>query len=352
MTATSNVVSAEQLRAFTEDVLRAVDMSAEDAAITADAMLWGELRGLTHHGVAAKLPNLVARIRAGGTNPRATLEVVLALPAMVLYDGHDGWGQVLATRGMRATMERACSSGAAVGVIRNSSSPAALGYYSSLAAAEGMIGMVVSNAVPTMPPWGGATLFIGNQPHSIAAPAGSFAPVVYDSATSAVSTGTLHEYQHRGEPLPEGVALSADGQPTTDPAEALKGLLMPAGDHRGSGIALMWEIITGVLSGSEFLLSGVGSPNALARPQGVSLFLMAIDPTAVMSRDAFAARVDGLLEQLHAVKPQQGIERIFAPGERSAEVAQDRLRRGIPFSAPQLAALRSVAADTSVACII
>jgi LDH2 family malate/lactate/ureidoglycolate dehydrogenase len=348
MTVSSSVVSAEQLRAFTQDVLHAVDMSREDAAITADAMLWGELRGLSHHGVAGKLPNLVARIRAGGTDPRATLEVLLECPALVLYDGHDGWGQVLATRGMRATVERARSAGAAVAIIRNSSSPAALGYYSSLAAAEGMIGIVVSNAVPTMPPWGGAELFIGNQPHSMAAPAGRFAPVVYDSATSAVSTGTLHDYQHRGESLPDGLALTADGEPTTDPAEALKGQLLPAGQHHGSGLALMWEIITGVLSGSEFLLSGVGSPNALARPQGVSLFLLAIGPTPIMPRDAFAARVDRLLDELHGVKRQPGVERIYAPGERSAELAQDRLRNGIPLNSAQIATLRSVAADVGV----
>jgi LDH2 family malate/lactate/ureidoglycolate dehydrogenase len=348
MTAATSLISVDALRAFTQDVLHAVDMSAEDAAITADAMLWGELRGLSHHGVAGKLPNLVARIRAGGTNPRATLEVLLDLPAMVLYDGHDGWGQVLCTRGMRATIERARATGAAVSVIRNSSSPAALGYYSSLAAAEGMIGMVVSNSVPTMVPWGGAALFIGNQPHTLAAPAGNFPPVVYDSALSAVSTGTLHDYQQRGEALPEGVALSADGQPTTDAGQALKGLLLPAGQHHGSGLALMWEIVTGVLAGSDFLLSRVGNPNAVARPQGVSLFLMAIDPSPIMSRTAFAARVDGLLEELHAVKRQSGVERIYAPGERSAELAQDRMRNGIPLSAAQLAALHSLAADVGV----
>src|SRR4030095_16732346 len=114
MTVDTRVVSVEALRTFTQDVLRAVDMSAEDAAINADAMLWGELRALIHPGVAGKLPNLVARIRAGGTNPRATLEVLLDLPAMVLYDGHDGWGQVLATRGIWATIERARTRGARV----------------------------------------------------------------------------------------------------------------------------------------------------------------------------------------------------------------------------------------------
>jgi LDH2 family malate/lactate/ureidoglycolate dehydrogenase len=211
-----------------------------------------------------------------------------------------------------------------------------------------MVGMIVSNAVPTMPPWGGAALFIGNQPHSVAVPAGRFPPVVYDSATSAISTGTLHDYQHHGEPLPEGLALTADGEPTTDPAEALKGLLLPAGQHHGSGLALMWEILTGVLAGSAFLLSGVGSPNAVSRPQGVSLFLMAIDATQFMSRSAFTARVDELLVQLHAVKRQPGVARIYAPGERSAELAAHRLRNGIPLSAAQLATLEAVAADVGV----
>src|SRR5215510_16510428 len=117
MTVSMSVVSVEQLRAFTQEVLHAVDMSLEDAAITADAMVWGEVRGLSHHGVPGKLPNLVARIRAGGTNPRAELEVLLNLPAMVLYDGHAGWGQVLATRGMHAAIGRARSTGTAISII-------------------------------------------------------------------------------------------------------------------------------------------------------------------------------------------------------------------------------------------
>jgi LDH2 family malate/lactate/ureidoglycolate dehydrogenase len=344
----TRVVQADALRGFAEQVLIAVGMSEADAAISADAMLWGELRGLSHHGVAGKLPNLVARIRGGGTDPRAQLEVLVDTPAMALYDGHAGWGQVVATRAMEAAVARARTTGVAVSIVRNSSSPAALGYYPSVAADQGMVGVAIANAVPTMAPWNGAALFIGNQPHAIAAPSSSHGTVVFDGALSGVSTGTIHDHQEHAEPLPAGVALTRSGEPTTDPNEAAKGILLPSGAHRGSGLAIMWEILTGVLAGSAAMLGGVGGPNDLGRPQQVSLFLLALEPAFFMPADDFRRRVDQVIDALHAVKRQPGVERLFFPGERSGELAKRYAAEGIPLSEERIGWLRELGEQTGV----
>src|SRR5262249_36306746 len=145
----------------------------------------------------------------------------------------------------------------------------------------------------------------------------------------------------RGEQLGPGLAFDADGRPTTDPAAALEGLLAPAGGHKGFGLALMWEVLTGVLAGLAYG-PRVGALEDLSAPQEVSHFLLALDPTAYLPLDQLTGRVDSLIEQIHQVPSAPGYDGPYAPGEQGFARAAARERDGIPLSAHRRAEIAAI----------
>lgn len=345
VTDVEQTVPASKLRELAGAALRAVGMPDADATVTADAMVWADLRGSYPHGVTTKLPQCIARIRAGGTAADPTFETIAETPALLSIDAHDAWGQVAAARGMAAAIDRARNTGIGSVLVRNTGSAAAMGYYPMLAVAQRMVGLAFTNGPSLMAPWGGTRRVLGNQAHAMGCPAGRHPPILFDSATTSMSTAEMDQLDERGEALPEGMLLDATGAPTRDPGVWRTGTLLPAGGHRGYGLSLVFELLTGVLAGSTVMAPDVGHPFAYDEPQGVSLHLTAIDPSAVMPYDGFLARVDRLLDEIHASPPAAGVDRIYAPGERSASLAAQRERDGVPLSAERLAVLEDLADD-------
>jgi LDH2 family malate/lactate/ureidoglycolate dehydrogenase len=315
-------------------------MTSEDARIVGDALAWADLRGTTAQGIA-KLPLIVRRIRAGGTNARATLEVVADSPSFARVDAHQAWGHVAGVRAMRMAIAKAKATGVGAVTVGNTDSASALGYYAELAAREGLIGLAINDGTPLMPPSGGTTRVVGNQAFAIAAPS-TGDPLLFDSALSGISWTQIDELHDRGESLREGLALDADGRPTVDHAAAIAGLLLPMGGHRGFGLALMWEVLTGVLSGNERFASTITPLAELARPQSVAHFYLAIDPRVATPLAQFTERLDALVGRVHASPPAAGVARVFVPGEQGYATMRQREREGIavlPERARELAAL-------------
>jgi LDH2 family malate/lactate/ureidoglycolate dehydrogenase len=334
------VVTAETLRTFIRHVLLAVGMPPAAADITADAMVWADLRAIEPHGVA-KLPILVERIVDGVTSPDAEPSVLAETATTALLDAGTAWGQVAATWAMELAVEKARVSQLGAVVVRNSSSLGALGYYPLVAVRAGQIGLAITNSMPLLAPWGGTQKLLGNQGYAIGCPAGRYPPLLLDTSNSATSWGNVRLAAERGEQLAPGLAFDAAGRPTTDPAAALEGLLAPAGGHKGFGLALMWEILTGVLAGLAFG-PNVGALEDLSASQQVSHFLLAIDPTAYLPLDQLTSRVDSLIEQIHAVPPAPGASGPYAPGEQGAARAAIRERDGIPLSPRRRAEIAAV----------
>ena len=341
----SPVVDAGDLRKFAAAVLRAHGMATADADLTADAMVWADLRGRYAHGASSKLPQCVSRIRAGGTSPSGNLPVLGETGATFVLDGRNTWGQIAASRAMMRAVAKARSVGFAVGVVRDCSSAAAMGYYPLLAVAEGMIGMAFTNGPPLIPPTGGTAKLLGNQAHAIGCPADRHYPIVYDAATTAMSTSEMDLVHDRGELLPPGVLFTADGRPTRDPSIWVDGLLAPAGGHRGYGLSLMLEILTGVLAGGARFAPDVGHPFLSGEPQGVALFAAAIDPEQSIGYEELTRRADLLIERLHSSETAPGAERIYVPGERSFILAEQRERDGIPMPIERLENLRRIGSE-------
>jgi LDH2 family malate/lactate/ureidoglycolate dehydrogenase len=339
-------VTADRLHVFTSAICRAVGMSPEDAAVMADLLVWRDLRDALPLGLPA-LPSFLKSVREGTTDPAAIPVVVRERGSTVLFDARRAWGQVAATRAMRAAADLARVHGVGVAVVRNSGTANAMGYYPTIAIERQLIGLAATNSPPLQPPWGGTTRVLGNQAFAFGAPAGRHQPVLFDSASTAISRSRINLRKVRGEPLPEGVALDADGRPTTDPAAALLGSLLPLGGHKGYGLSVMWEVLTGILSGGERF--GANIPPEGSSAPDVSLFLIAIDPQIAMSYDDFVRRVDGFIDQLHASPPPPDGDRVLAPGERGYLQAERRRAEGIPIPPARVAELTALAEPLGVA---
>lgn len=341
------LVEPARLRRFAGQVFEGLGMHTADADSLAEQLVWAELRGVASVG-AKKIPQYTARLRAGGTRARAESVVLAEGDALVVIDAQDGWGQVAGARAMRLAIEKARSCGVGSALVRNTTSAGALGYFAMLAAEQRMVGLAINNSPPLQPVWGGMDKVIGNQAFAIASPAGRHDPLLFDAATSAISLARIHDHQRRGERLPQGVALTADGEPTVDPAAALAGILLPMAGHRGSGLSLMWEVLTGVLAGGSRFATDVTMPDVYDRPQAVSMFLLAIDPKVVMPVETFEARVDDLIDRVHGSAPAPGVERVTVPGERSRRTELSRTAKGIPLPAALVAELRALGEELGV----
>jgi LDH2 family malate/lactate/ureidoglycolate dehydrogenase len=344
---TDELYTADQLHEFSQRVFEKLGMRSADAAVLANHLAWADLHGITWLGIR-KIPQYAGRLRGGGTPADAQAVTIRDTPSVVVVDGGNGWGIVAAHNLMKTLIEKARSSGICMGLVRNTSTAGALGYYAALAAEQRMIGMANTNCPPLQAAPGGATKLIGNQAFAIASPAGRHPPLLLDMATSAITLARIHGYETRREALPPGLALDKAGNPTVDPASALAGVLLPMAGHRGFGLALMWEIFTGVLSGSQRFFSDALMPDAFDRPQGISLFLLAIDPAFVMPYADFQARVDRVIDEIHASPPAAGVERIIVPGERSQALAARRRREGIPIPRTLVGTLTAFGKDLGV----
>ena len=192
-------------------------------------------------------------------------DVVTDSGPLVVLDGHHGIGQVLTALAVDLGVERARVHGIAGVAVRNSNHFGTAAYFTRRAAEAGCVALLATNASPAMAPWGGREKAVGTNPWSIAAPAGSSGTVVMDIANTAVARGKIYLAEEKGVPIPEGWAADADGVPTTDAQEAVDGLILPMAGHKGYAIALMMDVLSGVLSGSG-ILAEVSSPYRTDRP--------------------------------------------------------------------------------------
>jgi LDH2 family malate/lactate/ureidoglycolate dehydrogenase len=342
------LVDPERLRQFASEVLERVGMGDGDARVMADSFVWADLHGLPFVGIR-RLPECVGRLQKGGTDPGdgTGLSIVGEREAFAVVDAMDTFAQVTGVRAMELAVDKARSTGVGIVSVRNTTSAGALGYLAIQAAERGMVGMAINDTAPVMSTWGGSAGALGAQPFAVASPAGRHPPLLLDMTNSVMSMVRIYEHQTRDETIPAGVALAADGQPTTDPASAIRGTLLPAG-HRGYALALMWEVLTGVLAGGEAFGNDVGLPGQLERPMKVSLFLMAIDPTASMAHETFAARVDQLIDHVHAAPTHAEADDVRVPGERSQAIAARRAQEGLPIPDEVVRSLQTLGVQVGV----
>jgi L-2-hydroxycarboxylate dehydrogenase (NAD+) len=331
-------VPAALLQAWTARLVESLGTPADIAADVAEILVASDRRGIASHGTA-RLPNYVALIEAGVMDPGARPVVDGGRPALQRFDGRNGWGHHAGRVALDAAIASARDLGTATSVVHNSNHYGIAGWYALRAAHEGMIGISLSNTSPLVAPTRARLPLIGTNPIAIAAPAGRFGAFCLDMATSTIPRGRIEVAARRGELLPVGWAIDADGRPATTPEAALAGALHPlggeeaTGGHKGYGLALAVDLLTGVLGGAAF------GPNILGLfstegPSNLGQAFIVLDPAAIGTRAAFESRLEGYLDQLVAAPTVPGAPgRVLVPGEPEAEAERRADERGIVIDA-------------------
>ncbi len=339
--------SAEAVLEFVQRLLVANGVPGDDAAVIAGCLVVNDLRGVDTHG-AVRLPGYLDRLRRGLINARPEIEVKHVTPVVAAVDGKDGFGFVVATRAMAEAIEMARTFGIGMAGVRRSTHFGTAATYAMQAIKAGLIGMVFTNASPGLPPWGSRTPLLGTSPLAIGVPGGQQGPFVLDMATTVVARGKIRKALRRGESIPLGYALDAEGQPTTDPAKALEGVLLPVGGPKGSGIAMWMDIFGGVLTGAAYGGEVGDQYKVYDRPQNVGHIFMAIRPDLFVPLEEFRDRMDTLVQRVHDCPKAAGFSEILVAGEPESRMETQRRKDGIPYSANELAPLQEEAAKAGI----
>lgn len=340
----TSTVAADRLIAFAEAVLTALGLPDVDAHLVADSLVRADLWGHQSHGVM-RLSWYAARIRAGVVRATTETETIVDAGAVAVLDGRDGVGQVIASRAAREAIRRAKAHGIGAVAVRNSNHFGTAAYFTRLATPEGCIGILTTNASPAMAPWGGRKKIVGNNPWSVAAPAGSHPPLVLDIANTVVARGKVFLARQRGLPIPDGWAINAAGEPTTDPAEALAGIILPMGEHKGYAISVALDVLSGVLTGSAFG-TGVHGPYQSEHRGGCGHLMIALNIEAFLPLGEFNARMERLIDELKSAPLAKGFDAVFYPGEREALSEERSLREGLQLPPQTLADLAKLGRET------
>jgi LDH2 family malate/lactate/ureidoglycolate dehydrogenase len=350
-------VDVGALEEFIAAALRKVGLPEEDAAIGANVLTRTEARGIVTHGVR-QVPRYVKAIQAGGVNAHAKPRVLRETPATAVVDGDEGLGHVVATRAMQIAIRKAEAVGCAAVLVRNSTHLGALGIYALMAAEAGMVGSIYTTTPRALKAPGTRTAALGTGPVAHAMP-GNRAPFVLDIAMSVVSGNRVNMARERGDAIPLGWIVDADGRPSTDPTQHRRGgALVAIAGHKGYGMALFGELLAGALagldwdSGERFKTHQPGSAYfADLKPEdpwNAGHAIVVLDVKAFMDPAEFRERVDRLTDALlHAPRDPES-DGVKIPGHRAHEAELEARRAGVELSASTLDALTALATELGI----
>lgn len=333
-------VEPERLRTFAQDILAGYGLPDDAAALVADTLIDADLRGVRSHGVL-RIPRYVQWLKNGFVNPHPDIRVVVDTGPIAVVDADGAMGQVSAAIAMRLAISRAEEFGVASVGLRDGRHCGAMAYWAMMAPPNGCIGFATTNAGINMAPWGGKDNLVGNNPFAIAVPSSRPWTMVLDMATSVAAGGKLDVATARGESIPLGWALDAAGTPTQDPAAGRKGSLLPVGGPKGYGMALMLDVLAGVLAGGRFGANLGGA--------GDGQFFLALKVDRFLPLAEFHARMDSLIDQIHASALAPGFDRIYLPGEIEHNLRVERLASGLPIEVAVLDELQRLAETVGLA---
>jgi LDH2 family malate/lactate/ureidoglycolate dehydrogenase len=331
-------VQLSLLRPYVHDVFNGMGLPAEDAETCTDVLLDADLKGLDTHGVNRLKPVYYDRVKKGLQSPVTRLDVVREGPTTAVVDGNNGMGMVVAKKSMDLCIEKARELGMGMVAARNSTHFGIAGYYSEMAAKQGLMGITGTNARPSIAPTFGVEPMLGTNPLTFAFPTDEEFPFSLDCATSIIQRGKVELYARRGKKLPPGLVINNDGSTSTDPDEILGDLLsgeaalLPLGGmgedtagYKGYGYATVVEILSAALQSGYFLKA----------INGVNLghFFIAIDVSAFTDLDDFKRTTGDILRSLRAAKKAPGADRIYTAGEKEYLTSLERRVKGVPINA-------------------
>jgi ureidoglycolate dehydrogenase (NAD+) len=317
------------LHRFAVAVLASAGMAAADAACVAELLVWADLRGVHSHGVS-RLPQYAGWLASGEMNAVPSIRTVVDLPALQVIEGDRCAGALGMRHAVDAVVDRARSAGSSVALLRATTHTGAVGFHTERIARAGMLGVAAAASVPLMAYHGAGRAALGTAPLSIAAPRGAgHAPIVFDMAAAVVAMGKLRQARAKGEPIPADWALDAQGRPTTDPA--LAKVPLPIAGAKGSGLALMFEVIASLLTSNPILAPALAA-GGTKYPHVQNAFVMALDIDRIVDPVVYRSEIEALAATIHALPPS-GDSPVLLPGERGEARRAGQARAGIALPA-------------------
>lgn len=330
-------VQGGDLKRFTKAVFEEAGFTPEGAENQADVLIWANLRGVDSHGVQ-RISWYLELVDKGHMKSRPDIQIQKETPAVLLIDADYAPGPVVTVMAMRKVIEKARNVGIGWAVIRNTLHQGAMGYYSLMAANEGMAGIAIVCNPPNTAPYGARAAGVHNSPIAICVPGQKHRPLMLDMATSVAARGKLDVAEDKGISIPLGWALDKDGKPTTDPKAAA--VLLPAGGGKGSGLAMLFECLTSLFVNNPLLTPVFqGKPGATTHRQ--NSVVAAVDIATFTDLAQYKINADEIVDGIKALPPAEGFSEVLVPGEYEDRVCAERTRSGIPLPEGTVAKLVS-----------
>jgi LDH2 family malate/lactate/ureidoglycolate dehydrogenase len=343
-------IKGEKLQEFIINTFTKAGLPKSQAEIASKHMVYADIRGIDTHGVI-RLPIYIKRIKKDLIKANANYKWENETDNTVVLDADDGIGHYSAHIAMEKAIEKAKNNTIGMVFVKNGSHYGAAGCYSSMAAEQGFIGFTTTNTVSLMAPSGGAERVLGNNPLSFAVPREDADPILLDIACSTVAAGKLMLAEQKGESIPETWAVDKNGKPTTDPRAGFAegGSLLPVGNHKGYGLALIMDILAGVLSGASYgkkvnSLYNLNTTESL----GLGFVMMAINIDKILPKAIFNTRLEDLVSMIIDSEKAEGTNRIYLPGEIEQTVKADRKETGIPINGNLYSELKELSRELGI----
>ena len=331
-------VRAADAKSFVEAILVANDTPPENAPIIANGLVGADLRGVDSHGIN-RIPSYMERIRQGVLDAKATPVTTQITPVVAQVDGRNGFGFVAAHAGMARAIAIAQEFGIGLVTVKHSNHFGMSAWVVQQALDAGLMSLVFTNSSPALPVWGGREKLMGVSPIACGAPAGRRGGAfILDMAPSIAARGKIYKAARRGEKIPSDWALDGQGKSTDDPNRALEGVMLPMGGPKGSALAIMMDVFSGVFSGSAFA-GHVTNPYDPSREADVGHFIVAMKPDLFVDLEDFKSRMDYLYQRVVRSDKMAGVDRIYFPGEIEQITYEQRLKTGIPYVKAEIDAL-------------
>lgn len=326
----TKIITVEKEKQFVIDLLTKEEITKEDASLVADVLAAADVRGTKTHGLS-RIQKYIERVSQGLIEPKGKLEEVQSKNNIVLFNGNNTLGQVAGYHAMNKAIELAKEFGVGIVGTGNTNHFGIGAFYSMMASSQNLIGFVCTNTSPLMAPFGGKDAMLGTNPFSVAIPSNKYDDIVLDLATSEVARGKIEVAAREGNDIPLGWALDTNGKPTTDANKGLEGTVTPVGGPKGYGMAMIVDILAGVLTQSAFL-DDVGSLSLRNKKQDLGFFMVAFDPSLFIETSQFKQIIDDYIERIKGSSKAEGVEEIFLPGEIEAKAARENEKSGIEIT--------------------
>ncbi|WP_053365776.1 Ldh family oxidoreductase [Bacillus sp. FJAT-27245] len=339
-------VDPKKLEKAVVDIFSAHSNSGEDANCVAKHLVLANLRGIESHGVVRVKP-YIDRLKMNLVASKNNIHIENDFPSFCRVNGGNNLGIIVATKAVELAINKAKATGLACIGVYNSNHCGMLADYTNKIADAGCIGFAVSNAPSSMAPWGGKAKYFGTNPLSYAIPTFTDRNIVFDMATSVVARGKITYALKNNHKIPLGWALDKHGKFTEDPEAALEGIVLPVGGPKGSGLALLVDILSGIISGAAFG-TNIGSMKQVDRTQNVGHFFFAMRPDLFVEIDTFKDNIQKLKSDIKNLATADGVEEILLPGELEYDLMESRLQNGLPLSTVIVEELADIARDKGI----